>query len=337
MEVLITGGTGLVGHHLVPALQSRGDRVRALVLSGEDAAWLEARGVHVFRGDITQPETLTEPMRGVDIVFHLAAMQGVWLPISAYRAVNVRGTEHVCRAAMAAGARRVVHVSSWTIYGMAHGRPLSEEEAPAPWNDPYWITKAEGDSLVRRLMAEEGLQAAIIRPGTIFGVGDRLNFGRVAAKTLAGRGLIIGSGYNALPLVYVTDVVQGLLLAADHDQALGQAFNISNDAFLTQIEFQNAIADDLGVAHPWLRVPYPAAYALAYAAERAVSIMRQKTPFVTRHGVILYGTDNRHSIERARTELGYSPQVSVREGVRLATEWYRAGAPALTVQPTPAL
>src|SRR5262249_19633807 len=157
------------------------------------------------------------------------------------------GTENVCRAAMASDVRRVVHVSSWTIYGMARGKPVAEEEAPAPWNDPYWITKAQGDLLVQRLIAEEGLRAAIIRPSTIFGVGDRLNFGRVADKLAAGRGLVIGSGRNALPLVYVTDVVQGLLLLADHEKALGQAYNISHDQPLTQLEFQNAVADALGV------------------------------------------------------------------------------------------
>jgi nucleoside-diphosphate-sugar epimerase len=334
VETFITGSTGLVGHHLITALQGRGGRVRALVLPSEDASWLEERGVEVFLGDVTQPETLAEPVRGADVVFHLAALQGLWLPATEYYKVNVIGTENVCRAAMASTVRRVVHVSSWTIYGMARGRAVTEDMPPAPWDDPYWITKAQADLLVQRLIAEEGLRATIIRPGTIFGVGDRLNFGRVAAKLAAGKGLIIGSGRNALPLVYVTDVVQGLLLAADHDRALGQAFNISNDQPLTQSGFQNAIADDLSVAHPWLHVPYSAAYALAYAAEHALRFTHQQQPIVTRHGVVLYGTDNRHSIDKARTELGYMPQVSVREGVRLTAAWYRQQI-ASTHEPIP--
>src|SRR5205809_4528336 len=176
METLITGGTGLVGHQLVTALQQRGDTIRALVLPTEDASWLEERGVAVYRGDIRDPETLTAPMRSVDTVFHMAAMQGVWLPIEEYYKVNVTGTENVCRAAMVAGARRIVHVSSWTIYGMARGRALTEDASPAPRNDPYWITKAQGDLLVQRMIAKEHLPAAIIRPATIFGPGDRLNF-----------------------------------------------------------------------------------------------------------------------------------------------------------------
>ncbi len=176
METLITGGTGLVGHHLVTKLQQRDDIIRALVLPSENTSWLEERGVTVYRGDIRDPDTLTAPMRGVDTVFHLAAMQGVWLPIEEYYKVNVTGTENICRAAMIARARRIVHVSSWTIYGMARGRPLTEEVPPAPRNDPYWITKAQGDLLVQRMIAKDHLPAAIIRPGTTFGVGDRLNF-----------------------------------------------------------------------------------------------------------------------------------------------------------------
>ncbi len=326
MEALITGGTGLVGHHLIPALQQRGDDVRVLVLPSENTDWLEARGVKVYRGNICDPDTLIEPMRGVDTVFHLAAMQGLWVPIENYYKVNVTGTENVCRASLTAGVRRVVHVSSWTIYGMNHGKPLTEDIPPAPRNDPYWITKAQGDLLVQRMIAKDHLPAAIIRPGTIFGVGDRLNFGRMADKVRAGKGLIIGFGHNALPLVYVTDVVQGLLLCADQDRAEGQAFNITNDQPLTQEKLLRAIAQELGVAPPRLHVPYLAAYAIAYAAERAVKFTGATSPLVTRHGVTLYGTNNRHSIDKARKELGYTPQVSIREGVHLACSWYQEGS-----------
>jgi nucleoside-diphosphate-sugar epimerase len=323
MEALITGGTGLVGRHLVTALRQRGDTVRALVLPTEDASWLAERGVVVYRGDVRDSDLLTVPMRGVDTVFHMAAMQGVWLPIKEYYAVNVAGTENVCRAVLAAGVRRIVHVSSWTIYGMARGRRLTEEDPPTPWRDPYWITKAQGDLLVQRMIVKDHLPAAIIRPGTIFGPGDRLNFGRIADKLRNSKGLIIGSGRNALPLVYVTDVVQGLLLCADLDQAQGQAYNITNDQQLTQEGFLRAIAQELAALLPRVHIPYAAAYAIAIAAERTSGLMRLKHPIVTRHGVTLFGTDNRHSIEKARTELGFVPQVGIREGVRLASVWYQ--------------
>ena len=332
MEILVTGANGLLGRHLVQALQARGDMVRALVLPGEDASWLEEREVAIYRGDIRQPDTLTAPMRGVDGVFHLAAMMGVWRPMQDYYDVNVAGTEHVCRAALAAGVRRLVHVSSWTVYGMALGRPVREDFPLMPLQEPYAVTKAEGDKVVQRMIAQDQLPAAIIRPGTFFGPGDRLNFGRIADRLRAGRGVVVGSGRNALPFVYVTDVVQGLLLAHDRPRALGQAYNISNDQPMTQEEFLRAIAQEIGAPPPRLHVPYHAFFAAAYVAERSSILTRYRwQPLVTRHGVALYGTDNRHAIDKARGELGYRPHVPLLEGVRLVATWYRRHHMAPTV------
>jgi nucleoside-diphosphate-sugar epimerase len=324
MEILITGGNGLLGRHLVPALQARGATVRVLALPGEDTTWLEQRHVAIYRGDVRWPDTLVAPLRGVDTVLHLAGLMGVWRPLHEYQAVNVAGTENVCRAALAGGVRRLVHVSSWTVYGMALGQPAREDFPLRPFPEPYALTKAAGDRVVQQLITQEHLPAVIIRPGTFFGPGDRLHFGRMAERVRAGKGLIVGSGRNALPFVYVTDVVQGLVLAADHAQAIGQAYNITNDQPLTQAEFLGAIAQELGVRAPRLHVPYPALYGAAFAAEQAARLTRaQRQPVVTRLGVKLFGTDNRHAIDKARRELGYRPQVPLREGVRLAAAWYR--------------
>jgi len=334
MEILITGATGLLGRHLITALQERGDSLRALVLPDEDTRWLEEHHVAIYRGDVRAPGTLTAPMRRVDIVFHLAGMMGVWRPLRDYHAVNVMGTENVCRAALAAGVRRLVHISSWTVYGMDLGQPAREDFPLTPFPEPYAMTKAEGDRVVQRLIANEHLPAVIIRPGTFFGPGDRLHFGRMADRLRAGKGIIVGSGRNALPFVYVTDVVQGLILAASSERAIGQAYNISNDQPLTQEAFLRAIAQEIGVKPPHIHVPYRALYAAAFTAEQVAALTRsQKQPIVTRLGVKLFGTDNRHSIDKARVELGYRPRVSLREGVRLAAVWYReehmlAAAPA---------
>jgi nucleoside-diphosphate-sugar epimerase len=322
--ILITGGNGLLGRYLVAALQARGDIVRVLALPAEDTSWLEERGVAVFRGDIRQPETLVAPMRGVEGVFHLAAMIGVWRPMEDYYAVNVSGTENVCRAALAEGVRRFVHVSSWTIYGMGLSKPVPEDFPLKPLRESHVLTKVEGDKLVRRMIVEDRLPAVIIRPGTFFGPGDQLHFGRIADRLRAGKWIIIGSGDNALPLVYVADVVQGLLLALDRERAVGEAYNITHDRPLTQRQFLHAIAHEIGARPPRLHVPYPALYAAAYAAERIAEVARTKRqPVVTRLGVKLFGTDNQHAIDKARRELGYNPQVDLDEGVRLAATWYR--------------
>jgi nucleoside-diphosphate-sugar epimerase len=336
VEILITGGNGLLGRHLVPALQELGYGVRVLVLPGEDSSWLDERGVMVHRGDVCQPETLTAPMSGVEAVLHLAGMMGVWRPMADYHAVNVTGTENVCRAALSEAAR-VVHVSSWTVYGMALGEPVREQHPLTPFREPYAVTKAAGDMVVQRLIARDRLPAVIVRPGTFFGPGDHLHFGRMADRLRAGRSVIVGSGDNALPLVYVSDVVQGLLLALEHERAVGQAYNITSDRPLTQKQFLHAIAREIGVSPPRLHVPYHALYAAGYAAEVLAKLTRsQRQPVVTRLGVKLFGTDNRHGIDKVRRELGFTPQVSLDDGVRLAAAWYRgenqsARSPALAV------
>lgn len=325
-EILVTGGDGFVGRHVVSALRDRGDTVRVLALPGEETSALEERGVAIHRGDIRRLDDLAGPMAGVDRVLHLAALMDVWRPMEEYHAVNVTGAENVCRAALAAGVSRIVHMSSSSVYGMALGRPAHENFPLAPFRDPYPVTKAAGDMAVQRMIARDRLPAVIVRPDQIFGPGDRLHFGRMADRLRAGRGIIVGSGDNALPLVYMSDVVQGLLLALDHEGAVGRAYNITNDSPLTQKQFLHAIARAIGAPPPRLRVPYRALYAAGYAAERLASpIAARARPPITRLGVAFLGTHNEYAIGRARRELGYEPRVDLRDGVRSAAAWYREG------------
>lgn len=332
-QMLITGATGFVGHHLVAALRARGHAVRVLALPSEDTRALErAHGVAVVRGDVRDTGAVLAAARGADAVVHMAAIHGLWRERSAYDEVNVRGTENVCRAVRAARVRRLVHVSSWVVYGMRSRRPYREDSPLAPVDDAYAITKAAADRLVQRLVAEEGLPAVIVRPSTMFGPGDRVNFGRMADRLRAGRVFIVGSGRNAVPFSYVTDVVEGIALAADHPAAAGRIYNLGTDAPLTQAELWSAVAEAIGAPPPRLRVPYAPLLAAAWGAEQAAALVgRGGQPLLTRLGVKLFGAENRLEVDRARRELGYAPRVPVREGVRLAAAWYRSAGAAPAV------
>ena len=326
-EILITGGNGFVGRHLVSALQARGDSVRVLALPDEDAGWLEERGVRVHRGDIRSPDALIAPMNGTEGVLHLAAMMDVWRPMGEYRAVNVTGTENVCRAALAAGVHRVVHMSSSSVYGMALGRAADEGFPLSPFRDPYPVTKAAADKAVQRMIVEDELPAVIVRPDQIFGPGDHLHFGRMADRLRAGKSIIVGRGDNALPLVYVDDIVQGLLLALDDERAVGQAYNLTNDRPLTQKQLLQAIAREVGAKPPRVHISYRALYAAGYVAERLATIASSwRRPPLTRLGVAFAGTDNRYGIAKARRELGFAPRVELDEGVRRTARWYLEAA-----------
>jgi nucleoside-diphosphate-sugar epimerase len=325
MKVLVTGATGLLGSHLIKELLQRHEQIRALVLPVENAEKLMAQGVEVVRGDVTDPSTLPPAVTDVEIIFHLAGMMGVNRPLADYRLVNVAGSENLYKAAQAAGVRRFVHTSSHTVYGLGHGRFLTEEDVLRPDPDPYSISKAEGDRLMQHLMLKSAVETVIIRPGTFFGPGDRLHFGRMAQNVKEGKAVIIGRGDNALPFCYVTDVVQGFLLAAYHVNAPGNVFNITNDHPLTQQEMFNAIADAVDGERPMRHLPYWPIYFGSIVAEKVVARITRTKPVVTQLGVMMFGSDNRHSIEKARRELGYDPRVNLREGVQLAAEWFNAG------------
>jgi nucleoside-diphosphate-sugar epimerase len=332
-EALVTGATGFVGSHLVGALRARGWSVRVLALASEDTSTLEREhGVVVHRGDVRDADTLPAAMRGVDVVFHLAAIHGLWRPRQEYEDVNVRGAENVWRAALAARVERLVHVSSWTVYGMGLRGAVREDAPLRPILDVYAVTKARADEAARRLAATEGLPVVVVRPGTMFGPGDRVNFGRMADRLRSGKVIVIGSGDNAMPFVYVTDVVEGMILAATKG-SVGHAYNLCTDRPVTQRELWTALADEIGAPAPRVRAPYPLLYAAAWAAEKMVLPGQQ--PLLTRLGVKLFGSQNRHAIEKARGDLGYAPRVEVREGVRLAAAWYR-GAPSASDAPVAA-
>jgi nucleoside-diphosphate-sugar epimerase len=322
VEILVTGATGFLARNLIPELQERGHSVRALVLPSEDATWLQERGISIYPGDVRKPQTLIDPARGADAVFHMAALMAMWRPMHVHYAVHVTGTENVCRAALAAGIKRFVHLSSAITYTPGMGQPIREDSPQEPLHEPHAVTKAQGDKLVQRMIARDGLPAVIVRPEAMFGPNDRINFRRLADRLRAGKGILIGSGRNAVPFVYVTDVVQGLVLALEHPRAVGQAFNITNDQTMTQEEFLRAIAAEVGGKPPRIRVPYRALYSAAFVAER-IATLTNREPLATRHGVQMFGSHNPLSIEKARRDLGYEPQVALREGIRLAAAWYR--------------
>ena len=324
MKVLMTGATGLLGGHLLRELQQRGEQVRALVLPVENAEKLIEQGVEVVRGDVTDANSLTAAVNGVEAIIHLAGMMGVWRPLADYRLVNVTGSQNLYRAAQKAGVRRFVHTSSHTVYGLGHGRFMTEEDPLRPDADPYSISKTEGDLLMQRLMRESAVETVILRPGTFFGPGDRLHYGRMASRVKAGKGVLIGRGENALPFCYVSDIVQGFLLAAYHEKAPGNVYNITNDRPLTQKEIFYAIADDIGGKRPRVHLPYLPTYFGGIAAEKLAQLTGSK-PILTRLGAMMFGTDTRHSVGKARRELGYEPKVELREGLRRAAEWFNAG------------
>jgi nucleoside-diphosphate-sugar epimerase len=323
MTVLVTGATGLLGSHVVDLLVERGERPRVLVLAGDDVN-RPAADVDVYRGDVRDPAALEAAFMGVTGVVHCAARTGPWGPEADYEAVNVRGLATVVRAALTNGVRHLVHVSSITVHGNDVGG-AADETAPLRTDpNPYSRSKVAGERLLAGVIEDGTLSLTIVRPGWIYGPRDAASFGRIATMIRAGRMTMIGSGRNHVPLIYVRDAARGVLLAANVEAAAGRAYLLVSDEPVTQRDYLYAIAAELGASPPKRCVPYRLGLLLGAGVETAARIARQRRPPpLTRYGIQLLGGENRFVVDRAKRELGFSPRVSMVDGVRRSAEWYR--------------
>ena len=327
MKVLVTGAAGFLGGHLVDMLLERGDEVRAMVRPVEDATRLrKLDGVEVVIGDLVDRESLKRAVDGVQRVYNVAAKTGPWGLEKDYNAVNVWGVADLMTASMDAGVRRIVHTSSITVYGH-HLKGIVTEEHPFHAEDnPYSRTKIAGEKLIADFVKERGAPVVIVRPAWIYGPRDKASFGRFVAMVESGKGFLIGSGNNIIPVVYVRDVAQGLIKAGDaSDEAIGKAYTIADDRRVTQSEYLNTIADFLGVPPVSRKIPYLPLVAAGRSAEltwRAMGRRNAAPPPVTTYGVTLLGGNQEFSIEKARRELGYHPEYDIIRGVNEGVDWY---------------
>ena len=324
MTVLVTGGAGFLGSHLVELLLQDGESPRVLVRPGEDVTALAADEVDIRWGDLTDPAALASATHGVDRVLHCAARTGPWGPAGEYERVNVLGLETLVRTALAAGVRRLVHVSSITVHGNDVRGAADETAALREEPNPYSRSKVAGERLLERMIQEEAAPVTIVRPGWIYGPRDRASFARLTDMIATGRMVVVGAGDNHLPLIYVRDVARGILIAGESEQALGRPYVRVNDEHVTQWEFLGAIAAELGVPAPKRHLPYRLALTAGATAEALGRLARRREPPpVMRYGLQLLGGENRFDMTRAREELGFDPLVDLAEGVRRAVAWYR--------------
>lgn len=213
-RALITGATGFVGGHLAERLSAEGWEVRALVRSTSDTAQLRRLGCELWTGSLGERATVEDAARGVDVVYHLAAVTGLRAETDFERA-NVEGTRSVVDAVRAARPRRLVYLSSYAACGPSRPeRPRALDDAPAPLT-AYGRTKLAGEELVRTLAGEA--QTVILRAPAVYGPGDHalLPFFRLVRWGIAP---VPTGGERRLQMLYVEDLARALLSAADAPQ-----------------------------------------------------------------------------------------------------------------------
>ncbi|MDQ6659607.1 MAG: NAD-dependent epimerase/dehydratase family protein [Chloroflexota bacterium] len=327
MKVLVTGAAGFLGSHLVDMLVEQGDEVRAMVRPIEDANRLLNRdGVEVVYGDLTDTVSLRDAVKGVQRVYNVGAKTGPWGLDEVYRAINVQGVADLINVSMEAGVERIIHTSSVTVYGhRLHG--IVTEDAPfRAEHDPYSRSKIAGEQLIANLVKDRSAPVVIVRPGLIYGPRDRNSFGRFVGMVQSGKAFTVGSGKNIVPVVYVRDVATGLISAGDAgNEVIGRAYNLVNDQRVTQADYLNAMADALHVSHVSRQLPYRALYMGGRTAElvwTALGRRKAAPPPVTSYGIMLLGSDQMFSIDRARTELGFTPKYDIADGVAEGVKWF---------------
>jgi nucleoside-diphosphate-sugar epimerase len=333
---VVTGATGLLGSHIVERLRQRGERIRALVRPTSDTTFLRQLGVELAVGDLNEPDSLRRALRGADVVYHCAARVGDWGPWRVFQREVIDATANLLDACRTVGVGRVLHVSSIIVYGHPRiGEKRFTEDEPLgqnPWLwDYYCRAKVRAEELCRLYPGA----LTIVRPSWIYGPRDRTTLPRVLKALDAGRVAIIGSGDNLLNVVYAGDVAEGAILAATHPEAKGQAYNLSSEGEITQHDFLDLLADELGRPRIERHVSYRLAYWGGLFSEVIGRLIRmRRPPHLTRYAVALIGRSTRFSIAKAREQLGWQPRVGIREGIRQTLDWYLApGLPGVALTP----
>jgi nucleoside-diphosphate-sugar epimerase/predicted dehydrogenase len=316
VDALVTGAGGFLGRALVAALRARGQSVRVLVRKPVPA-FVGDPGIQTVCGDLGEPAIVDHAVAGAGVVYHVGAAMKGWP--QEFESGTVWGTRNVVDACRRHGARRLVHVSSMSVYdhaGRDPAQPLTEASALEPhphWRGAYTRTKLVAEQCVAQAIDEHGVPAVIIRPGQIVGPGaERVTPNGVIG--LAGRWVAVGSGEVSLPLVYRDDVVDALLLAAERDEALGGTFNVVDPETCTQAQYLARVRRRLGPSLKQLRVPQAVLMALAIGFELLGKLLKREVP-LTRYRVRSLRPLANFDLTAARTRLGWTPRIGLRRGL----------------------
>ena len=321
MRVLITGATGFLGEHLSRRLLTDGDQVRVLARSAAKARPLVEQGAELVEGEITDGDALRRAIADVAVVYHLAGrlfMPGV--PAEDYHRTHVEGTRTLlalCREQTS--LTRLVHCSTTGVLGAGGDRP-ADENAPYQPTNAYERTKLQAELLVREAIGQ-GVPAAIVRPGLVYGPGDLhlLGFFRTIQ-----RGLFRPIGRRPVWLhpIYIDDMTEAFVRCGRDPRAAGECFHIAGQEPATIATLAGTIANALGVAAPRGWIPLPAARALAAAGDALPGQLKQAAPLTSSRLDFL--THSRvYDVAKAKQVLDFVAATDLPAGIARTGAWYR--------------
>ncbi|KAF0126698.1 MAG: 3-beta hydroxysteroid dehydrogenase/isomerase [Elusimicrobia bacterium] len=330
MKALITGGGGFLGGAIVRLLLSKGARVR--VLARGHYPGLEALGVECLRGSVADPAAAASACAGRDTVFHAAAKVGMWGRYEDFYRDNVAGTETLLKAARAAGVKKFIFTSTPSVVYPAGGAEVEGWDESSPYPE-----KSESHYAATKALAEKAVLAAndasfstvALRPHLVWGPGRDHMVSTIIARGRAGKLRRIGSFNKLIDTAYIDDAAAAHLLAAERlapgAACAGKAYFISQGDPRPNWDIVDMILDAAGAPPVKKSVPYPAALAAAAVLETAWRLAGAKSePPMTLFVLRQLTTAHWFDISAARRDLGYSPSVTIEEGMRRLADWLRS-------------
>lgn len=320
-SVLVTGANGFLGRRLCAALSEAGHPIGALLRTPPGDDFFNTLGARIHYGDVCDPTSLKEAIRQSDTVVHAAAAQTG--DKDAFEQTTVQGTRHVVALCRDLGVRRLVYISSMSVYQISGIKPgtLITEEAPIE-KDPqargdYTWSKVMAENIVKQsIQAAGGPPAVILRPATIYGLGGNLFSPMIGISLYDKLFVILGRSGMRLPLVYVDNLVDAILLSLEHDRAPGEIFNVIDDGDITKREYLRRLKRACYPKALSLILPYWFVHATV-ALEEKTFLTINKKPIITRYRLSSASNDLRFSNAKIKTELNWSPRISTNHGLEI--------------------
>ena len=319
---LVTGATGYIGGRLAQRLATEeGVHVRALARTPSKAQGLADLGCEIVPGDITDPAALRAATANCQVIFHAAAWVSERGSHDEVWAVNVAGTQNLVDAALAANVQRFVQVSSCAVYGSRQTFNIDETTPTRHSGNLYADSKVAAEEVVLRAYREHHLPIVLARASQVYGLGSPQFTLRPVEMIRQGKMMLIDGGRHLCKPIYIDNLIDGLILSAKVDAAIGQAFNFSDGDPVPWRDFFGAYATMLGKTK-LPSVPYPIAWLVAMATEVQGKLSGRPSS-LNRRVLRSLRSNNSFSNHKARQQLGWSPNVDLREGMRRTEEWLR--------------
>ena len=324
MRILVTGGTGFTGSHLVKHVIKSGNQ--AVVLDNQEGIApeeLKKLGAEITIGSVTDNATLSRVVEGCDAVYHLAAaFRKVNLPRSVYRDTNATAMRSLLSLCREKNVKKVVYCSTQGVHGNIASLPQKpgDENSPIKPEDYYQETKYMGEQVAQEFI-KEGMDITILRPTALYGPGDPGRFLMLFKQVKKGWFPFFGSGQAYYHPVYVENFCDAFTLATKRIESKGQTYIIADNEYFHIKDIVQKIADIMGVKCKMIHLPFYPMYMLSFMIAGIYKFLPAEPPLFPRR-VDWYRQNRGFVIDKAKKELTYEPRVGLDEGLKITYEWY---------------